>query len=90
MTSAGDSEFSKDDWLSHAAGRIHGLVAVLLALAETHPEPEALLDALDEFGHIALATVESTLASDLYLDGTRDVIDRVRNLLRLRLESAED
>jgi hypothetical protein len=84
------SPSDRDDWLRDAGGRLHGIVAVLLALAETHPEPKALLDALERIEQVALATVESTLASDHYIDGTRDVIDRVRELLRLRLESEAD
>jgi hypothetical protein len=67
------------------AGRAHGAVTVLLAFAATHPDPEHLLSELERVEQAALAQVESSLRSDLYLDGMRDVIDRVRALLRLRL-----
>jgi hypothetical protein len=76
------------DWLSFVAGRAYGINAVLLALAETHPDPTSFLRELENFEQAGLAQTESTLLPDRYLEGMRDIIDRVRNHLNRRLTSA--
>jgi hypothetical protein len=76
------------DRLDFVAGRVHGINAVLLALAKTHPDPATFLHEIESVEQAALAKVEPTLMTDLYLDGMRDIIDRVQNYLRQRLEDA--
>jgi hypothetical protein len=81
-------KMTHQEWLEFVGGRANGVIAVLLALAQTHPEPEKLLSHLEQSEQAGLAQVEANQLSDQYIDGMRDVIDRVRNLLRLRLERA--
>lgn len=76
---------TKEEWPEFIGGRMQGAVAVLLALIQTHPNPSALLAALEEAEQAALANVEPTPLSDRYIEGMRDMIDRARNLLNLRL-----
>jgi hypothetical protein len=78
------------EWLSFVAGRVHGINAVLLALAATHPDPASLLAELEKVEQAGLAVTESTLLPDRYIEGMRDIIDRVRNLLNLRLGRASE
>lgn len=77
-----------EEWIEFIGGRANGITDVLLAFAQSHPDPKTLLNHLEQVEQAGLAQVEATLLSDRYIDGMRDVIDRVRNLLRLRLERA--
>jgi hypothetical protein len=79
---------SKSEYVDFVSGRANGIIAVLLAFAQTHPDPQTFLGHLEQAEQAGLAQVEASQLSDRYIDGMRDVIDRVRNLLRLRLERA--
>jgi hypothetical protein len=76
----------REDWIDFVAGRQQGSIAVFLALIETHPDPQAMLSFLERAEQAALANVELTPLSDRYIEGMRDMIDRARKHLQLRLE----
>lgn len=77
-------------WLDFVAGRSKGTIAVLLALVATHPNPEALLAEIEKVEQSALAHAEASPFPDVYLEGLRDVIDTIRNMLVLRATAASD
>jgi hypothetical protein len=77
-------------WLTFVAGRAQGLTAVILAMAETHPDPAALLSSLERWEQIGIALAETAPFRDEYIEGIQDVIERVRDHLRRRLESSKD
>ena len=82
---ANDDEYSQQAHADFVSGRLHGAGVVLLALANTHPDPGALLTEIEKVEQAAQAHVEATLLSEDYLNGMRDIIDRVRTLLCQRL-----
>jgi hypothetical protein len=84
------AENHEEEWTDFTAGRIQGALAIFLALIETHPDPQAMLDSLERAEQVALATVESTMSSDAYIEGMRDIIDRARDHLNLRLGRKEE
>lgn len=49
-----------------------------------------MLDFLEQAEQAALANAEPTLLSDRYIEGMRDMIDRVHNHLSLRLGHRPD
>jgi hypothetical protein len=81
---------TREEWPEFTAGRVQGALAILLALVQTHPDPQAMLDFLEQAEQAALANVEPTLLSDRYIEGMRDMIDRAHNHLNLRLGRRPD
>jgi hypothetical protein len=67
------------------SGNLHGIRVVLLALANTHPHKKDLLNELNSLEQFALAQVESSLLSDRYMQGMREIVGVVRKLLRKHL-----
>jgi hypothetical protein len=60
------------------AGQVHALVGFCVAAINSHPSPEMLGLHLDAVEHVTLAQVESTLVMEDFLDGTRNVFDRLK------------
>lgn len=60
------------------AGRIHALLAFALALIETHPNLALLEQHLAAAEQAGLAVTEATLVPDKFLDGQRQVMERLR------------
>jgi hypothetical protein len=60
------------------AGQVHALVGFCVAVINSHPSPEMLGLHLDAVEHVTLAHVESTLVMEDFLEGTRNVFDRLR------------
>ena len=60
------------------AGQVHALVGFCVAVINSHPSPEMLGLHLDAIEHVTLAHVESTLVMEDFLEGTRNVFDRLR------------
>jgi hypothetical protein len=60
------------------AGQVHALVGFCVALINTHPSPADLTMHLEAVEHVTLARVESTLVIEDFLDGMRDVFDRLK------------
>jgi hypothetical protein len=60
------------------AGQVHALVGFCVAVINSHPSPEMLGLHLDAVEHVTLAQVESTLVMEDFLQGTRNVFDRLR------------
>jgi hypothetical protein len=60
------------------AGQVHALVGFCIAIINTHPSPAELSLHLDAVEHVTLARVESTLVIEDFLDGVRNVFDRLR------------
>ena len=60
------------------AGQVHALVGFCVTLINTHPSPADLGLHLDAVEQITLARVESTLVIEEFLNGVRNVFDRLR------------
>ena len=70
--------------LEFLAGQVHALVGFSLAAINTHPALATLARHLELVEQANLKRVEATKATDEYVDGLRDVFDR----LKTGLESA--
>src|SRR5215471_17337233 len=60
------------------AGQVHALVGFCVAVINSHPSPEMLGLHLDAVEHVTLAHVESTLVMEDFLEGVRNVFDRLK------------
>jgi hypothetical protein len=60
------------------AGQVHALVGFCIAVINNHPSPASLGLHLDAVEHVTLAHVESTLVMEDFLDGVRNVFDRLK------------
>jgi hypothetical protein len=60
------------------AGQVHALVGFCIATINTHPSPADLSQHLEAVEHVTLARVESTLVMEDFLDGVRNVFDRLK------------
>jgi hypothetical protein len=60
------------------AGQVHALVGFCVAVINTHPSPADLSQHLEAIEHVTLARVESTLVIEDFLDGVRNVFDRLK------------
>jgi len=60
------------------AGQVHALVGFCIAVIHNHPSPSKLGLHLDAVEHVTLAHVESTLVREDFLDGVRNVFDRLK------------
>ncbi len=60
------------------AGQVHALVGFCIAIINNHPSPTQLGLHLDAVEHVTLAHVESTLVMEDFLDGVRNVFDRLK------------
>jgi hypothetical protein len=63
------------------AGQVHALVGFCIAVIHNHPSPTELSLHLDAVEHVTLAHVESTLVMEDFLDGVRNVFDRLKTAL---------
>jgi hypothetical protein len=74
------------------AGQVHALIGFCVAVINTHPSPADLSLHLEAVEHVSLARVESTLVIEDFLDGMRDVFDRLKTAVATadaRLETEE-
>jgi hypothetical protein len=60
------------------AGQVHALMGFCVAVINTHPSPDDLRLHLDAVEHVTLARVESTLVIEDFLEGVRNVFDRLK------------
>ena len=70
--------------LEFLAGQVHALVGFSLAAINTHPGLASLARHLELVEKSSLARVEASAVTEDYVDGLRDVFDR----LKTGLESA--
>jgi hypothetical protein len=75
MADTGETETENVRFL---AGQVHALIGFCIAVINTHPAPTDLSLHLDAVEHVTLAKVESTLVIEEFLDGVRNVFDRLR------------
>lgn len=64
--------------LEFIAGQVQALVALGLLLVKTHPYRERLPRQLGDAEQAAMARAETAQAGDDFLDGIRDVFDRLK------------
>jgi hypothetical protein len=64
--------------LRFLAGQVHALVGFCIAAINTHRSPAELGLHLDAIEHVTLAHVESSLVAEDFLDGVRNVFDRLK------------
>jgi hypothetical protein len=60
------------------AGQVHALVGFCVAIINTHPSPAELSLHIEAVEHVTLARVESTLVIEDFLEGVRNVFDRLK------------
>jgi hypothetical protein len=73
---ADDTQESEN--VHYIAGQVHALVGFCVAVINSHPSPEMLGLHLDAVEHVTLAHVESTLVMEDFLEGVRNVFDRLK------------
>ena len=61
------------------AGRVHALLGFATAVITSHPNVALLAQQLEKIGELNLATAESQLVSDEYVEGVLDVKNRLKN-----------
>tara|TARA_R110001599_G_scaffold171353_1_gene362410 strand:- start:433828 stop:434196 length:369 start_codon:yes stop_codon:yes gene_type:complete len=69
-----------DDRFEFVAGQVHGLIAGFLALIETHPTPDLLLQQLHKVHRAAEGRAIPTTISDDFLMGIDDVMLRLQDM----------
>jgi hypothetical protein len=60
------------------AGQVHALVGFGIAIINTHPSPAELSQHIEAAEHVTLARVESALVIEAFLEGVRNVFDRLK------------
>jgi hypothetical protein len=60
------------------AGQVHALVGFCVTIINTHPSPADLSQHIEAVEQVTLARVESTLVIEDFLDGVRNVFDRLK------------
>lgn len=60
------------------AGQVHALIGFCIAIINTHSSPAELSQHIEAAEHVTLAHVESTLVIEDFLDGVRNVFDRLK------------
>jgi hypothetical protein len=75
---ADDLAETESDNIRFLAGQVHALVGFCVAAINSHSSPEVLGLHLDAVEHVTLAHVESTLVVEEFIDGMRDVFDRLK------------
>jgi len=73
MTDTGETEN-----VGFLAGQVHALVGFCVTIINTHPSPADLSQHVEAVEHVTLARVESTLVIENFLDGVRNVFDRLK------------
>jgi len=73
MTDTGETEN-----VGFLAGQVHALVGFCVTIINTHPWPADLSQHIEAVEHVTLARVESTLVIENFLDGVRNVFDRLK------------
>ena len=72
-----------------ALGKVHALVGLMLVIAQVHPDPAQMLRELDRMDQSMTARTEATPVPEAYLDGQRDVVQKMRTTLQQRLAPPE-
>ena len=73
-----DDDSRETENVHFLAGQVHALVGFCIAIINNHPSPSKLGLHLDAVEHVTLAHVESTLVMEDFLDGVRNVFDRLK------------
>jgi hypothetical protein len=73
-----DDDTQETENIRFLAGQVHALVGFCVAVINTHPSPADLNLHLEAVEHVTLAHVESTLVIEDFLDGMRNVFDRLK------------
>jgi hypothetical protein len=73
-----DDDTQETENIRFLAGQVHALVGFCVAVINTHPSPADLNLHLEAVEHVTLARVESTLVIEDFLDGMRNVFDRLK------------
>ena len=64
--------------IEYLEGRVHGLLAVLGALIESHPESSRLISALALCEQSAQAMTEAEPVSEIYLEGLQEIVQKAK------------
>jgi hypothetical protein len=75
---ADDLAETESENIRFLAGQVHALVGFCVAVINSHPSPAELGLHLDAVEHVTLAHVESTLVMEEFIDGMRNVFDRLK------------
>jgi hypothetical protein len=75
---ADDTQKTETENVHFLAGQVHGLIGFCIAVINTHPSPANLSQHIEAVEHVTLARVESTLVIEDFLDGVRNVFDRLK------------
>ena len=64
--------------LEFVGGQVHLLVGFLLAVIDTHHDPDELGRHFEKVQQITLARTESTLVAEAYIEGQLDISQRLK------------
>ena len=72
---------------NYVAGQVHGLMALMLAVVRSHPNPAGFLREIELAQIAATARTEAEAVDDDFLEGLADALNRVRTLAEERARS---
>jgi len=75
---------TESEKIEFTAGRVHALLGFVTAVILSHPNPAWLAQSLEEIGSANLATAEAS-ASERYVEGVRDIQQRIRKAVEMAL-----
>jgi hypothetical protein len=75
---ADDLAETESENIRFLAGQVHALVGFCVAVINSHPSPGEFGLHLEAVEHVTLAHVESTLVIEEFIDGMRNVFDRLK------------
>ena len=75
---ADDTQKTETENVHFLAGQVHALVGFCIAVINTYPSPADLRQHIEAVEQVTLARVESTLVIEDFVDGVRDVFDRLK------------
>jgi hypothetical protein len=82
----GAEPMTPDAKLEFLAGQVHALIGFCVAIIDDHHDIARLTKQIDRFEQLILAHIESTLVAEIYLDGARDVMDRLKKAVAMAQE----
>jgi hypothetical protein len=72
-----------DEKLEFLAGQVHALVGFAPAVITSHPNLGVLARHLEKVGQINSVSAETSLASDAYVEGVRNMQDRLKAIVEM-------
>jgi hypothetical protein len=69
--------------IEFVAGQVHLLIGFLVAVIDTHPDPDDLARRFEKIEQITLARTEGVLVAEDYIDGELDISKRLKRAIEI-------